>query len=67
MDILTPILEDVKEILGDLVEDVEALVGVAIDDILACDTGLLDVNGLANLLSELLHVCLFSVVFCYPG
>ena len=56
---VTPILTEVKGILVKVVADVKALVGVPINDILACDTGILDVNGLAKLLADLLHVCTF--------
>ena len=66
VEILTPILEDVKEILVEVVADVKALVGDPVDDILACDTGILDVDGLAKLLADLLHVCTFPVVFGHP-
>ena len=66
VEILTPLLEDVKEILVEVVADVKALVGVAVDDILASDDGILDVDGLAKLLADLLHVCTFPVVCGYP-
>lgn len=67
MDDLTLIFSGVKGVLAEVVVDLKGLVGADIDDILACDTGLLDVDGLAQLLSELLRVCLLSVVFCCLG
>jgi len=55
--VITPLLEDVKEILSSAIEDVKEITGDSSDSILKSVGGLLDINGVAKLISKVLTVC----------
>ena len=57
--VMTPLLEEVKEILSSAIEDVKEITGHSSDSILKSVGGLLDINGVAKLISKVLTVRTF--------
>lgn len=68
MEVLTPILGKVEDILKSATEEVKGLVGLSVGDILKTVDGvLLDLDGVVKVIADVLTVCIFRFVFSCPG